>query len=792
MALTDHNNKAESRVYLQENTAFFFGGNTFRAAISALETALRNNAGLFSLTGTPGTGISTVITHFIEQASSSLYCFYPLHTPKRSCPNVCQWLLTAFTPDAGSEKTHDEYKQKLLLALEQHKYSNTYPVVVIDDAHNISTEFLNKLYLLAEQFSALKLRITIILSGYHIPGRSFQPQGSSQPSATFYSEHRLTALSEAETELYIRHKLESMPDHLGLLNYLDYRSIFKKSAGIPLLINQFLRELPLEARSNRIDKLSSADPPESSIHVGASPVFAETGAPVKTGHKSSGIQSKPTDSLRSMTFLPKPANRSSAADHSSSLNSTTLTFLPKTNAGLLEAPVTKRHGLFPEISSQTLTVLSRRFARLLPAPQKGLAATKDFLSSSSDLVTLTFLPKVRDRLSLLSTATKSITLPKMNTRPSVFGASRWIETLEHFPRQTNQIARIQEKLPTRAEWQAYYLPKAKAGISALSATAKSIHLPRLNTRPTVFPASRWIEALDQYPKRTNRIARIQKKLSSGSRLQAYHLAEVVVRLSSLVETTRSISLSRLNIDPSAFITSKRNKSLGQDQKHADQSPGTQITPPGHSGGKSGYLPKARARTYGLSSSAKSVTLPKSSTGSAFLPAGRWMVALGRLQKHSDRIAAQKEKLLAQTELNAYSLSKTKARLSGLPDSVKSISFPAIQSSAFGIKEHWLTALASLSQYQSSLVSIRKKLPDVKTLVSQFPKPEPDTDTRTDSLLPETRLPENSVKALEGTLHESELAENLQQRNGRILDLVSLSLTVILLILVWAGRDQLGI
>lgn len=791
MALTHHNNTAESGLFLQNDAGFFFGGNTFHAAISALETALRNKTGVFSLTGTPGTGISTVINYFIEKTSTP-YCFYPLRIPERSCSDVCQWLLKAFDPDDCTGQSQDECKQKLLLALEKHQYRDTYPVVVIDDAHNISTDFLNKLYLLSEKFSELKLNITVILSGYHIPGRSFQPQGSSRPSGSFYSEHRLTALSEAETELYIRHRLESMPGHSGVLDYSDYRAIYKKSAGIPLLINQLLNELPLEARSNRADKLSDAEPSELSIHTVETRVFTDIEKPASTDNRKSTLQSKPTGTLRSMTFLPKPAKRRTAPDASNGLNPNTLTFLPKTNSGLLEAPAAKRRSLLPEISSQTLTVLSRSFARLLPAPQKGLAATKDFLSSSSDLVTLTFLPKIRGKLSLLSTATKSITLPKMNTKPSVFGASRWIETLENFPKQTNQFAKVQEKFPTRSELQAYYLPKAKAGLSALSETAKSISLPRLNTRPSVFPASRWIEALDQYPKRTNQIARVQEKLPSRSQLQAYYRSDVKVRLSSLVETARSISLPGLNIKPSAFVSRKRNASPEQVQKHADNSLGTEKILPDHPGGKSGYLPKAQANTFGLSASAKAMNVPKSSSGLRALPAGRWMVALERFQKHSDRIAAQKEKLLARTELNTYSLAKTKARLTGLTDTVKSISFPAIKSSAFGLKEHWLTTLADLSPYKSALVSIRKKRPDVTTLVSQFPKPEADAGTSADSLLPETRLPENSVKALEGTLHKPELAENLQQRNGRILDLVSLSLTVILLLLVWAGRDQLGI
>lgn len=469
------------------------------------------------------------------------------------------------------------------------------------------------------------------------------------------------------------------------------------------------------------------------------------------------LRTRPSGSLRTLTFLPKPAHGPIATNSSRTLQSTTLTYLPKTNAGLLEAPLRKRPGILAAIRSQTLTVLSRKFAGLLPAPKKGLVATRAFLSGSSDLVTQTFLPKVRNRLSVLSTATKAIALPKMNTTPSVFAASRWIESLENFPKHTNQIAKVQEKLPARSEISNHYLTKAKARISTLTATARSISLPRFSKiSPLAFPARKWVEALDK-PQKNTKVSAKESVINSSP----LHMPGSRVLKKTLASGMR------------------RDDDKGINQSLPDFS--EQTTPPAES--KSNYLPKAKDNTAGLTQAVRTKILPEFGARPVDTPATRKIQSAQKLQPRAELLARKNKALLSRQALNAYSLPKITARLSGLPDAVKSFTFSVR-------KEAWLTALADLPQYKSRLVSARKKLPDVKTLIHQLPKTE--ADTRTNPALTKTRLPEQQVKLQTGAEQNSERLKNIQQRNGRILDLVSLSLSIILLVLVWAGRTQLGI
>ncbi len=308
----------------------------------------------------------------------------------------------------------------------------------------------------------------------------------------------------------------------------------------------------------------------------------------------------------------------------------------------------------------------------------------------------------------------------------MFPASKWIESLEQFPKQTNKLAKYQENLPSRSELQSYYVPRAKAGLSILADTAKSIRFPQLNTNPSVLYARRWIESFAHPPKLAKLITSTQKKLPARSEA------------------------------PSIF------------------------------------LPKTQGHQSGLSPAAKSTTLPKLNSKFSVFTAGKWLLSLEKFQKPYNIIAREKKKLLARTELNTYSLPKVKARLVSLSDSVKSMSFPAIKPSSFGKNEYWLNTLANMPKYRAGLKSVKNKLPDVKALVSQLPRISSKPAVKAGLLLLKTKLPTQAIRALRGNMPDEELAPNLQKRNGRILDLVSLSLTIMLLILVWAGRDQLGI
>ena len=199
-------NLAEKPFELLPNPKFLFLSKGHKKALSYLEYGIQERAGFTLLTGEVGSGKTTLLRNVIKNLGSKSTLAMVFNTQVKT-----EQLLALINEDFGLAV---EGKDKVALLrnlndfLVEENSKGQQPIVIIDEAQNLSPEALEEIRLLSNlEFDSFKL-LQIILVG--------QPelrQVLSQPSLRQLRQRisiscHLGPLSLQETKDYISHRLE--------------------------------------------------------------------------------------------------------------------------------------------------------------------------------------------------------------------------------------------------------------------------------------------------------------------------------------------------------------------------------------------------------------------------------------------------------------------------------------------------------------------------------------------------------------------------------------------------------
>lgn len=220
---------------------YLFMSERHREALAHLLYGVRGGGGFVLLTGEVGTGKTTVCRCVLEQIPKRCNVAY-IFNPKLTVDELLRTVCAEFRipcehagPGAPTVKDYVDALNEFLLRTHAVGQTN---VLIIDEAQNLSADVLEQLRLLTNLETNERKLLQIVLIGQPELRALLARPELRQLAQRVIARYHLGALSAAETEQYVRHRLavagltQALPFDSGAL-----RRLVHYSRGVPRRIN---------------------------------------------------------------------------------------------------------------------------------------------------------------------------------------------------------------------------------------------------------------------------------------------------------------------------------------------------------------------------------------------------------------------------------------------------------------------------------------------------------------------------------------------------------------------------
>jgi putative secretion ATPase (PEP-CTERM system associated) len=240
---------------LLPNPDFLFLSKSHKRALSYLDYGIRERVGFILLTGEVGSGKTTIVRNLVKEHVDNVIVSKLFNTRVDS-----DQLIAMINDDFGLQ-VQNKNKITLLRELndfliEQYVKENK-PVLIIDEAQNLSCELLEEIRMLSNLETDNAKLLQIILVGQPELRCTLASPSMVQLRQRISVNCHIRPLTRFETALYILHRLE-MAGNREAANFppesLDI--IFKNSRGIPRLINIICDFLMISAFADQTNNIT--------------------------------------------------------------------------------------------------------------------------------------------------------------------------------------------------------------------------------------------------------------------------------------------------------------------------------------------------------------------------------------------------------------------------------------------------------------------------------------------------------------------------------------------------------
>ena len=227
-----------------ENTPdprFLYYSKEHEEALSRLMYVLEGRKGAAMLTGVFGCGKTVLARAFLSRINRNIYPVAMITNPYLKLVeflrSIARQMGAEGLPEKLTEMSADHFLQVIEEMLNNNAKDGRHTVIIIDEAHVITdNDIFEELRLLLNFQLEDKFLITLILMGQpELTERIKKNKQFSQRIAIGYS---LGPLNEAESRLYIAHRLRVAGSTHEIFSPEALKPIVENSGGIPRRINQ--------------------------------------------------------------------------------------------------------------------------------------------------------------------------------------------------------------------------------------------------------------------------------------------------------------------------------------------------------------------------------------------------------------------------------------------------------------------------------------------------------------------------------------------------------------------------
>lgn len=221
---------------LLPDPAFLYLGKQYALAYAMLQYGLLNDSGGFIvITGEVGSGKTTLIRKILAEVNeaSTLGLIQYTHS---EYGELLQWVLMAFNLDYKNKNKAELYQDFVNYTETQQRLGKRV-VLVIDEAHNLSTAALEEIRMLANINTEQGQVLQLIISGQPELLRKLRQPELSQFAQRVTIQYHLDALNKQECMDYINHRLTVAGASADIFDDPALLLIAYHSRGIPRVIN---------------------------------------------------------------------------------------------------------------------------------------------------------------------------------------------------------------------------------------------------------------------------------------------------------------------------------------------------------------------------------------------------------------------------------------------------------------------------------------------------------------------------------------------------------------------------
>jgi type II secretory pathway predicted ATPase ExeA len=222
-----------------ENTpdpSFLFLSEQHREVLAALDYGIDSAKGFVLVAGDVGTGKTTLI-HALLKKLDPAYLVLHIINPRLIFNDLINILLKRLGIESQG-KDNFEIVEAIQQKLESLDHNKNRVVLIIDEAHLLSPESYEAIRLLSNIESEKRKLIQIILAGQIEIYNKLQEDSLKPLQQRLVINRTLEELDKKETQDYISHRLRVAGRESRLFDKKATLLIWKRSRGIPRLINQ--------------------------------------------------------------------------------------------------------------------------------------------------------------------------------------------------------------------------------------------------------------------------------------------------------------------------------------------------------------------------------------------------------------------------------------------------------------------------------------------------------------------------------------------------------------------------
>ena len=217
--------------------SFLYMSELHREALAHLLYGVKSDSGFVLLTGEVGTGKTTICRCLLKQMPESSKVAYVLN-PRLSVvellATICDEFGIKYPPASQSIKLFVDLINEYLMAAHA---DGLKPVLIIDEAQNLSYELLEQVRLLTNlETNERKLLQIVMLGQPELREKLLRPE-MRQLQQRITARYHLGTLGKKDTSAYIAHRLAVAGVRRKLFKQPALNRLFKLSGGVPRLIN---------------------------------------------------------------------------------------------------------------------------------------------------------------------------------------------------------------------------------------------------------------------------------------------------------------------------------------------------------------------------------------------------------------------------------------------------------------------------------------------------------------------------------------------------------------------------
>ncbi|RJQ87135.1 MAG: hypothetical protein C4519_01260 [Desulfobacteraceae bacterium] len=226
---------AEKPFHIAPDLNFLFLSPKHKGALACMEYGFMGDMGVVLITGDIGTGKTTLVRLFLRKLPENARTASIFNT------NVTpEQLLSLVVHEFGFARQGENKAllvESIQAGLQQLHAANLYPVLIIDDAQNLSLEALEEVRWLCNLQSENRNLVQIILVGQPELRTKLQKPVMASLAQRIGVNYHLRPFTRDEAGEYIVHRLKTVNGKADLFSKAAVDLIFESARGIPRVIN---------------------------------------------------------------------------------------------------------------------------------------------------------------------------------------------------------------------------------------------------------------------------------------------------------------------------------------------------------------------------------------------------------------------------------------------------------------------------------------------------------------------------------------------------------------------------